>query len=92
VYFVYVMASERYGTLYIGVTNNLKQRVWQHKQGVVDGFSKKYGVNQLVYFERFTWIQSAIDREKKMKKWNRSWKVRLIEQANPDWKDLFETL
>jgi putative endonuclease len=91
-FFVYIMASRQNGTLYIGVTNNLKQRVWQHKQGLIDGFSKRYQVNQLVYFERFTWIQSAILREKRMKEWKRAWKLRLIEKMNPGWVDLFEKL
>jgi len=89
-YFVYILASKRNGTLYIGVTNNLNKRVWQHKSGLVDGFTKKYSVGMLVYYERFGNIDSAIVREKRLKKWNRKWKLELIEKFNPEWKDLFE--
>ena len=88
-YFVYILASKRNGTLYIGVTNNLNKRVWQHKSGLVDGFTKKYGVHILVHYERFDNIDSAIVREKRIKKWNRKWKLELIEKFNPEWKDLF---
>ncbi len=91
-YFVYILASQRNGTLYIGVTNNLIKRVWQHKNKVVDGFTKKYGVGILVYFEETSEIESAIQREKQLKKWNRAWKIRLIEEKNPFWKDLYNGL
>jgi putative endonuclease len=89
-YYVYILASKRNGTLYIGVTNNLKRRVTQHKQGLCEGFTRKYEVNKLVYFERFRHVDMAILREKRLKKWNRQWKIKLIEDNNPEWKDLFE--
>jgi len=76
--------------LYTGVTNNIARRVWQHKQGLVEGFTKKYGVNRLVHCESFARPQDAIQREKCLKKWNRAWKIRLIESENPEWKDLYE--
>tara|TARA_A100001391_G_C4850474_1_gene219567 strand:+ start:50 stop:343 length:294 start_codon:yes stop_codon:yes gene_type:complete len=87
--FVYIMSSGRYGTLYIGVTSDLVRRVWQHREGETDGFMQKYDVKTLVYFECYDDIASAIAREKAMKKWNRSWKVRLIEERNPVWRDLW---
>jgi len=90
VYFVYILASKRNGTLYIGVTNYLRRRVYQHKTGVYDGFTKKYDVHRLVYFERFSQIEMAIQREKQLKKWNREWKIRLIEEKNPNWDDLWD--
>ena len=89
---VYILASKRNGTLYIGVTSDLAKRVWEHKNHLVEGFTKKYGVDKLVYHETHGTVQSAIDREKKMKKWNRAWKIRLIEKDNPDWHDLYEKL
>ncbi|HOQ05209.1 MAG TPA: GIY-YIG nuclease family protein [Anaerohalosphaeraceae bacterium] len=89
-YYVYILASQRNGTLYIGVTNNLKNRVFQHKTEKVEGFTQKYGVKRLVYFETFRNIRDAIVREKRLKKWNRDWKIRLIEEKNPAWDDLFE--
>ena len=89
-YFVYVLASGVNGTLYVGVTSNLLRRVDQHRRGVADGFTKKYGVHRLVYFERYGDIRDAIRREKRMKLWKRAWKVRLIEKENPEWRDLFE--
>ncbi len=91
---VYIMASGPFGTLYTGVTANLTKRVWQHRESENDGsrFCKKYGVNRLVYFEQFEMIENAIHREKRIKKWPRRWKTRLIEQANPKWLDLYETL
>ena len=82
-YFVYLLASKPYGTLYVGVTSNLIQRVFQHKEGLVDGFTKKYNVHQLVYYEVQLDIREAILREKRIKKWNRQWKINLIEQNNP---------
>lgn len=86
---VYILASKRNGTLYIGVTSDLVGRVWQHKQGEYDGFTSRYGVKLLVYYETFTRIDDAIVREKQLKEWHRAWKLRLIEQANPDWRDLW---
>ena len=91
-YFLYIMASKKEGTLYIGVTNNLLKRVTEHKDGLVGGFTKKYGIHKLVYYEQTSDIMSAIIREKRLKKWNRKWKIDLIEKSNPDWKDLYELL
>jgi putative endonuclease len=91
-YFVYMLASKRNGTLYIGVTNNLLKRVHQHKNDVTEGFTRKYNVHSLVYYEVFNRIQDAITREKQMKKWKRQWKMELIEKSNPNWEDLFESL
>ena len=89
IFAVYILASGRNGTLYIGVTSNLPKRAWQHREGVADGFSKEYGVKDLVWFEVHDNAESAITREKQLKKWNRLWKLRLIEEKNPDWRDLF---
>jgi putative endonuclease len=89
---VYILASKRNGTLYTGVTSNVIKRVWEHKNDCVEGFTKKYGVHQLVYFEFHDDMLSAITREKQIKKWNRAWKLRLIEEGNPDWKDLYDGL
>ncbi|MFH0951944.1 MAG: GIY-YIG nuclease family protein [Patescibacteria group bacterium] len=91
-FYVYILASKRNGTLYIGVTNNFIRRVFEHKQGVNEGFTKRYGVKQLVYFEETDDIGVAIWREKCLKKWNRKWKLRLIEEKNPTWRDLFTDL
>jgi putative endonuclease len=91
-YHVYILASKPNGTLYVGVTNNIARRVWQHKQGLVEGFTKKYSVDKLVYCEAFAQPQEAIQREKRLKKWNRAWKIQLIESTNPGWKDLYETV
>jgi putative endonuclease len=85
---VYILASKPYGTLYVGVTSNLAQRVEAHRCGSVDSFTKKYDVSTLVYFELHTDMYEAIQREKRLKKWNRDWKIRLIEELNPEWKDL----
>ena len=87
---VYILASKRNGTLYIGVTSDLPKRAWEHKNDLVDGFSKKYGVHSLVYYEMHDNMSSAITREKQMKKWNRAWKLELIEKQNPDWNDSWE--
>lgn len=84
----YLLASHRQGTLYVGVTSNLMQRLHQHREGLIGGFTKDYGVQRLVWFEQHGTMDSAITREKRIKKWNRAWKVRLIEEANPDWRDL----
>jgi putative endonuclease len=86
--YVYILASQRNGTLYIGVTNDLRRRVEEHRRGDLDGFTRKYGVHRLVYFERFENVQEAIGREKAMKRWNRKWKLQLIEDHNPEWNDL----
>ena len=88
-YFVYILASRRNGTLYIGVTSDLIKRVYEHKSDLVDGFTKRYAVHDLVYFETVDDIDSAITREKQIKRWNRVWKVRLIEKLNPHWRDLY---
>ncbi len=91
-YYVYIMASKRNGTLYIGVTNDIVRRVYEHKNNLINGFTSKYGVHRLVYYEQFEEIELAIQREKRLKKWNRKWKLELIEKENPDWKDLYEYL
>jgi putative endonuclease len=85
---VYILASEPYGTLYIGVTTNLASRIEAHRGGTVAGFTKQYGVQMLVYFELHEGMYEAIQREKQLKKWNRAWKIRLIEEKNPGWRDL----
>ncbi|MDO8593888.1 MAG: GIY-YIG nuclease family protein [bacterium] len=89
---VYILASKRNGTLYIGVTSNLQNRVYQHKSGMVEGFTKKYGVHTLVWYECTEDIESAITREKQIKAWKRKWKLELIEKENPAWRDLYEEL
>ena len=89
---VYILASKRNGTLYIGVTSNLPARVWQHRNDVVDGFTNKHGVHMLVYFELHDDMESAIIREKRLKKWKREWKLRLIEEMNPNWNDLYDSI
>jgi putative endonuclease len=86
---VYILASKRHGTLYIGVTSDLQKRTWEHKRNLVDGFTKRYGVHRLVYYELHGDMMAAISREKQIKKWNRAWKLELIEKQNPDWKDLW---
>ncbi len=86
---VYMLANGRNGTIYIGVTSNLVARVWQHRQHLVDGFSRRHDVTRLDWYELAEEMSSAIEREKQLKKWNRSWKVRLIEERNPDWTDLW---
>ena len=90
--YVYILASERNGTLYIGVASELVKRAWQHREGLVDGFSKRNGVKRLVYFEVFEDMANAIAREKAMKKWRRKWKIEAIELGNPTWRDLFEEI
>ena len=91
-YFLYIMAHKKGGTLYIGVTNNLLKRVVEHKSALVGGFTKKYGTHKLVYYEQTSDIMSAIVREKRLKKWNRKWKIDLIEKNNPNWDDLYDSL
>ena len=88
-YFVYLLASQRNGTLYVGVTNNLVRRVWEHKTRQVPGFTDKYEVKHLVWFESTPSVEAAIHREKQLKEWQRAWKVRLIEERNPYWRDLY---
>ncbi len=86
---VYILSSKRNGTLYVGVTTNLVQRIWQHKNNLVEGFTQKYHIHQLVYYELHQDISQAILREKQIKKWNRQWKLELIEAMNPQWGDLW---
>ena len=89
---VYILSSKRNGTLYIGVTSNLLQRVWQHKNDFVEGFTKRYGVHTLVWYETHSTMDSAITREEALKKWKRSWKIELIEKDNPTWRDLYSEI
>jgi putative endonuclease len=91
-YYVYMLASKRFGTLYAGVTSDLIKRVWQHKEGLAEGFTKKYRVKLLVWFEVHEDGNTAISREKAIKKWNRAWKIRLIQERNPGWNDLYEQI
>ncbi len=91
-YFVYILASKKNGTLYIGVTNSLYRRIHEHKQGLVEGFTKKYNIKDLVYYEVYGNIGAAIYREKCLKEWKREWKINLIEKENREWGDLFDTL
>lgn len=91
-YCVDILASKRNGTLYVGVTSNLKGRAWQYKEKVVKGFTEKYNISRLVYYEATEDVYSAIRREKQLKKWNRAWKIRLIEEKNPQWEDLYDKL
>lgn len=90
--FVYILANKRNGTLYTGVTSNLVKRVYEHKHDFVDGFSEKFKTNMLVYFEIHSDIKEAILREKQIKKWNRAWKLRIVEEINPEWKDLYQEI
>lgn len=91
-FYVYIMASQRNGTLYTGVTSNLMKRVYEHKNGLADGFTKKYGVHFLVWYEQHQTAETAFLREKQIKKWDRSWKLELIEKNNPEWHDLYRDL
>ena len=91
-YYIYILASKNNGTLYIGVTSNLIRRIHEHKNGMADGFTKKYFAHNLVYYEVTESAVSAIAREKQLKKWNREWKIRLIEKSNPEWNDLYPSL
>ena len=90
-FYVYVLASERNGTLYVGVTSNLAKRIWEHKERLVPGFTSEYGVYKLVWYEQHGSAETAITREKRIKKWNRAWKIKLIEETNPYWNDLYLT-
>ena len=89
-YYVYILASKRNGTLYTGMTSDLVKRIWQHKNNMVDGFTKKYHVTLLVYFEVHRLAEEALKREKQIKKWKRTWKLKLIEERNPNWDDLYK--
>ena len=90
--YVYILASYKNGTLYIGVTNDLKRRVWEHQHDLVKGFTREYGVHDLVHYEIFEDIEEAILREKQMKKWNRNWKIKMINKSNPNWDDLYGSI
>ena len=91
-YCVYILASGRYGTLYTGVTSDLVKRAWQHREKLVDGFTKKYDVEKLVWYELHEDVIAAITREKQIKKWNRAWKIKMIQQQNPLWEDLYDAI
>ena len=91
-YYLYITASIKEGTLYVGITNDLLKRIYEHKNNLIDGFTKKYNVHKLVYYEETNDIQSAIQREKQIKKWKREWKINLIKKFNPNWKDLYYDL
>ena len=91
-YFVYLMASQKNGTLYVGVTNNLVRRVYEHRSNLIEGFTSSHAVHHLVWFEATPSIEAAIHREKQIKNWKRDWKIALIETANPEWRDLYEGL
>jgi putative endonuclease len=89
---VYMMSNRKHGTLYIGVTGNLRQRIWQHREGVIEGFTKKYGLKRLVWYEQHESMIAAIQREKSLKRYQRDWQTNLIERDNPHWNDLYMTL
>lgn len=91
-FYVYILASRRNGTLYIGMTDDLSRRVWQHKTGELPGFTRRYGVKTLVWFDVYETREAAFVRERQMKEWRRAWKIKLIEERNPTWTDLYETL
>ncbi|MBN9023223.1 MAG: GIY-YIG nuclease family protein [Rhizobiales bacterium] len=89
---MYILSNKPHGTLYVGVTSNLPRRIWEHREGLVAGFTQRYAVKRLVFFEYFSSISDAIQREKRIKEWRRSWKINLIVSMNPDWRDLYEDL
>ena len=91
-YYLYIMTSKKNGTLYVGLTNNLIRRAYERKNDLIEGFTKKYGVHKLVYYEQTNDIHNAIQREKELKKWNRQWKINLIEKFNPNWNDIYDVL
>jgi len=91
-YYIYIMANKKNGTLYVGLTNDLIRRVYEHKNDLIEGFTKKYRIHILVYYEVYRDIKNAIIREKRLKKWNRNWKIQLIEKNNPEWEDLYDKL
>ncbi|HTD29692.1 MAG TPA: GIY-YIG nuclease family protein [Xanthomonadaceae bacterium] len=89
---VYILATKLHGTMYIGATSELIQRTWQHKEHFIDGFTKRYGITRLVWFEMHETMEGAITREKQLKKWKRDWKIHLVEETNPRWDDLYEQI
>lgn len=91
-HYVYILTNKKHGTLYIGVTSDLAKRVWEHKNKMVQSFTQKYGLDKLVHYEVFDDPENAILREKRLKKWNRGWKIELIEKANPEWRDLYDSI
>lgn len=91
-FYVYILAKARNSTFYVGMTSDLPRRIWEHKNNVADGFTKKYGIKNLVYYEVFNDAEQAIKREKRLKKWDRAWKMKVIEEQNPDWQDLYENI
>ena len=91
-FYVYILTNKQYGTLYVGVTSNLLKRIYEHKNGLMEGFTKEYGIHRLVYYEAAGDAISAIEREKRIKKWNRQWKVELIQSLNPNWDDLYNSV
>ena len=91
-FYVYILSSKKRGTLYVGVTSNLQKRIYEHKNGIVEGFTKMYGVHCLVYYEVARDAETALMRERQIKKWNRAWKLKLIEEQNPEWEDLYVNL
>jgi putative endonuclease len=91
-YYVYILASRKGGVLYIGITSDLRKRMYEHRQKLMDGFTKKYNVSKLMYYEHTSDVHAALQREKQLKRWERKWKIQLIEKNNPEWKDLYETL
>ena len=91
-YYVYILANKKNGTLYIGVTSDLVKRIYEHKQNLIDRFTKEHNIHGLLYYENYNEVEEAILREKQMKKWNRKWKMRLIEEKNPEWEDLYNEI
>lgn len=91
-FYVYIMTNRMHGALHVGATNDIARRAWEHRDGVVEGFTKKYGLKLLVYYEEFQSISDAFHREKRLKHWNRAWKIALIEKMNPNWEDLYPTV
>lgn len=91
-FYIYILASQRNGTLYVGVTSNLIRRIWEHKEGIIEGFTKKYSIKNLVYYEQHGTAESAIRREKRLKEWKREWKLKLIEKFNLTWSDLYKNI
>jgi putative endonuclease len=91
-FYVYILTAARNSTFYVGVTSDLPRRTWEHKNEMAEGFTKKYAIKMLVYYETFDDAENAFRREKRLKKWPRAWKMKVIEQMNPDWKDLYETI
>lgn len=91
-YYVYILTKSRNSTFYVGITSDLQKRIFEHKQKIADGYTKKHDVTQLVYYEIFNDPENAIKREKRLKKWNRAWKMKVIEEKNPDWNDLYEEI